>query len=72
MYLYRCLLRALENIGCSGVQTLRDELVGGIEKYFGGKDNRDHFRAIEENPFYTTATLLDPRFKKKVKFFFHI
>lgn len=67
-YVLRCLIRAFENVECSGVQTLRDELLSEIQKYFCGKDDRTHFRAIEESKFYTIATLLDPRFKKKVCF----
>lgn len=62
----RCLLRALETVECNVIRTMRDEIVSGIEKYFGGADDRDHFRSIEENSFYTIATLLDPRFKKKL------
>ena len=48
-----------------GVNTLKEELLENIQKYFYGNDRRDHFISIEENELYTIATLLDPRFKKK-------
>ena len=34
------------------------------DRYFRGKDPRDHFSSIESDPFCALATLLDPRFKK--------
>ena len=48
-----------------GVNSLKEELLQNIQKYFYGNDRRDHFISIEENELYTIAALLDPRLKKK-------
>ena len=45
---------------------LKEEFLQNIRKYFYGNNRRVHFNSIDENELYTIATLLDPRFKKKV------
>ena len=50
------LIRAVESANVSGLGTLKDELVQDVKERFG---------ASKENQLFTTATLLDPRFKEK-------
>ena len=45
-----------------GVNTLKEELLQNLKKHFHGEDERDYFTSIEENEWYTIATLLNPRF----------
>ena len=42
----------------------RQRLFKETDKYFRGKDPRDHFPSIESDPSCALASLLDPRFKK--------
>jgi hypothetical protein len=55
-----------------GVNAMKKELIIQIDKYFygigGDAQHRNRFQNIRSIDFYTISTVLDPRFKLKVKF----
>ena len=64
----KCSMKTLVNTDYFGVNSLKEELIRNLQKYFYGGDSRELFRNIKENEHYSMASLLDPRFKQKAFF----